>query len=177
MFRQITFFKVFRVPKQRTGIFKVSNTWTILCNNMVEEKAGIEKQNSKKGFEKNEHACSWSFVGFRFHCQSIFKGGQLDKETSKLVKAQSLRQFQKWQAEIPDTPLGLTGIGILRRVLVHWLAQPCHAKWQRGSRELQHPAVIEPTSPGSLQLKLTTKPWIQIDLLKKKEQYMIMTHI
>ena len=29
-----------------------------LCNNMVEEKAGVEKQNSKKGFEKNEHACS-----------------------------------------------------------------------------------------------------------------------
>ena len=24
---------------------------------MVEEKAGVEKQNSKKGFEKNEHAC------------------------------------------------------------------------------------------------------------------------
>ena len=31
------------------------NTWTNLCNNMVEEKAGIEEQNSK--FEKNEHAC------------------------------------------------------------------------------------------------------------------------
>ena len=55
--RQITFFRVSRVPQQWTGIFKVSNTCTNLCNNMVEEKAGVEKQNSKKGFEKNEHAC------------------------------------------------------------------------------------------------------------------------
>ena len=56
--RQITFFRVSWVPKQRTGIFKVSNTCTNLYNNMVEEKAGVEKQNSEKGFEKNEHACS-----------------------------------------------------------------------------------------------------------------------
>ena len=28
-----------------------------LCNNMVEEKAGVEKQNSEKGLEKNEDAC------------------------------------------------------------------------------------------------------------------------
>ena len=56
--REITFFRVSRVPKQQTGIFKVSNTCTNLCNNMVEEKAGVEKQNSEKGFEKNEHACS-----------------------------------------------------------------------------------------------------------------------
>ena len=28
-FRQITFFRVSRVPKQWTGIFKVSNTWTV----------------------------------------------------------------------------------------------------------------------------------------------------
>ena len=51
-------FRVSWVLKQWTGIFKVSTTWTNLCNNMVEEKAGVEKQNSKKGFEKNEHACS-----------------------------------------------------------------------------------------------------------------------
>ena len=55
-----------RVPKQWTGIFKVSNTCQNLCNNMVEEKAGVEKQNSKKGFEKNEHACIVEGVlGFR----------------------------------------------------------------------------------------------------------------
>ena len=98
--------------------------------------------------------------------------------TMKIQISSKLRQFQKWQAEIPDTPQGLTGIGILRRVLVHWLAQ-CHAKWQRGSREFQHPAGIEPTSPasGSLQLKLTTKPWVQIDLVKEKKQYMTISHI
>ena len=55
--RQITLFRVSPVPKQRTGIVKVSNTCMNLCNNMVEEKARVEKQNSKKGFEKNEHAC------------------------------------------------------------------------------------------------------------------------
>ena len=39
---------------------KVSIAWTNLQNKMMEEKAGVnsEKQNSKKGFQKNEHACS-----------------------------------------------------------------------------------------------------------------------
>ena len=38
---------------------------------MVEEKAGVEKQNSKKGFEKNEHACIVEGVlGFRIFCPS-----------------------------------------------------------------------------------------------------------
>ena len=51
---------------QRTGIFKVSNTCTNLCNNMVEENVGAEEQNSEKGFEKNEHACIVEGVlGFR----------------------------------------------------------------------------------------------------------------
>ena len=37
-----------------------------LCNNMVEGKARVEKQNSEKGFEKNEHACIVEgVVGFR----------------------------------------------------------------------------------------------------------------
>ena len=37
-----------------------------LCNNMVEEKGGVEKQNSEKGFKKNEHACIVEgVVGFR----------------------------------------------------------------------------------------------------------------
>ena len=49
-------FQSILVPKQGTGIFEVLNTWMNLCNNMVEEKAREEKQNSKKGFEKNEHA-------------------------------------------------------------------------------------------------------------------------
>ena len=32
--------------------------WTNMWNKMMEEKAGVERQNSKKGFEKNEHACN-----------------------------------------------------------------------------------------------------------------------
>ena len=51
-------FKVSRVPKQCSGIFEVSNAWINLWNNMMEEKAGVKKQNSKKGFEKNDHSCS-----------------------------------------------------------------------------------------------------------------------
>ena len=38
---------------------------------MMGKKAGVEKQNSKKGFEKNEHACIVEGVlGFRIFCQS-----------------------------------------------------------------------------------------------------------
>ena len=44
----------------------------------MDEKEGVEKQNSKKGFEKNEHTCIvegvlgfWrEFLGFGFFCQS-----------------------------------------------------------------------------------------------------------
>ena len=50
---------------------------------------------------------------------------------------------------------------------VHWLAQ-CHAKWLRHCRALQHLEVIKPVKPDSLQLALTTKLWICIDLSKKK---------
>ena len=35
-------------PKRCSGIFNASNAWT----NMKEEKAGVERQNSKKGFER-----------------------------------------------------------------------------------------------------------------------------
>ena len=42
--------------------FKVSEAWMNLWNNTMQEKAGslprVKKQNSKKRFEKNEHACS-----------------------------------------------------------------------------------------------------------------------
>ena len=55
MLRQINFFKV---SQQLTGIFKVSDTWTNSWNNMVEEKAVVEKQISKKTFAKDYHACS-----------------------------------------------------------------------------------------------------------------------
>ena len=38
--------------------FNVSNAWRNMWNMMMEEKAGAERQNSEKGFKKNEHACS-----------------------------------------------------------------------------------------------------------------------
>ena len=90
--RQITFFRVSLVPKQWTGIFQVSNTWTNLCNNMVEEKAGVEKQNSKKGFEKNEHGVS-SWVS-DFSARLVFKVScPTWKIQSFLLLLQSLEQL------------------------------------------------------------------------------------
>ena len=58
MLRQITFFRVSLALKRRSVIFNVSNAWANMWNKMMEEKAGAERQNSKKGFEKNEQACS-----------------------------------------------------------------------------------------------------------------------
>ena len=62
MLRQIVFFSEYlrfqKQIRQLTGIFQVSNAWTKLWKNMVEEKAVVKKQNSKRGFEKKEHACS-----------------------------------------------------------------------------------------------------------------------
>ena len=40
---------------------------------MMEGKAGVKKQNSKKGFEEDEHTCSVEGV---FHCPSESKAGQ-----------------------------------------------------------------------------------------------------
>ena len=34
------------------------NAWTNFWNKIMAEKAGVKKQNCKKGFEKNEHPCS-----------------------------------------------------------------------------------------------------------------------
>ena len=44
-----------------------------------------------------------SFVG----CQCL----KVACTTRKIQSSSKLQQFQNWQAEIPDTPLGLTGIG------------------------------------------------------------------
>ena len=46
-----------------------------------------ERQNSKKGFEMNGHACSGerSFRGFGLDLLSVFKDGRPDSENSKLV--------------------------------------------------------------------------------------------
>ena len=77
------------------------------------QKVGVEKQNSKKGFEKNEHACmvegvTWVLDSTASLYLKNLKIGRPDLENSKLVKAPTV---WKWRAEIQDTPLGLTGIG------------------------------------------------------------------
>ena len=52
MLGQITFFRVSWVPKQWTGIFKVSNTCTNLCNNMMEEKSGSRSRIPRKDLKR-----------------------------------------------------------------------------------------------------------------------------
>ena len=45
--------------------------------------------------------CGGSFLGFRFHCQSVFKGGWPDLENSKLVKGQKFPKVTRgnpWHA-------------------------------------------------------------------------------
>ena len=58
--------------------FKVSNTCTNLCDNMVEEKSGLRSRIPRK--ERNEHACIVEGVlGFRiFSARQVFKGGWPD---------------------------------------------------------------------------------------------------
>ena len=77
---------------------------------MVEEKARVEKQNSEKGFEKNKHASDVEgIVGFRIFLPVRYL--KAADPTRKIQSSSKLGQFRKWRAEIPDTPLGLTGIG------------------------------------------------------------------
>ena len=90
MLRQITFFRVSRVPKQCSGISNVSNAWINMWNKMIEEKAGFERQNSKKGFQRRSMPAAWrEFLWFQFECQSVFKGGRPYLENSKLAEAQT----------------------------------------------------------------------------------------
>ena len=56
---------------------------------------------------------------------------------------------------------------------VHWQAQ-CQAKWLRDCRALLHLEVIKPVKPDSLQLSLTTKLWVCIDLSKKKSIWLVI---
>ena len=44
---------------------------------------------------------------------------------------------------------------------MHWRPQ-CHAKWKMGSGEFQPLPGIEPISPDSLRLTLTTKPLVRV---------------
>ena len=80
------------------------------CTTIWCKKKRVEKQNSEKGFEKNEHACIVEGVlGFRIFLPvwNLKAAGP----TRKFQSSSKLRQFRKRRAEIPDTPLGLTGIG------------------------------------------------------------------
>ena len=81
---------------------------------MVEEKAGVKKQNSKKGFEKNEHACIVEGVlGFRIFLPVLYL--KVAGQTRKIQSSSKLREVRKGKAEILDKQLGLTGIGFCQR--------------------------------------------------------------
>ena len=59
---------------------------------MVEEKAGVKRQNSKKGFEKNKHACSMEgvFVALEWSAGLYLKVARLTlriQSSSKLQQA------------------------------------------------------------------------------------------
>ena len=64
---------------------------------MVEEKAGVEKQNSQKGFEKNqkiEHACS--VEGVLWVSDSAARPYlKVASPTQKIQSSSKLRQFRK----------------------------------------------------------------------------------
>ena len=67
---------------------------------MEEDKAGVKKQNSEKGFEKNEHACIVDAVlGFRIFCPSgIYRlPARLGKFKARLSSDRSERETQKSQ--------------------------------------------------------------------------------
>ena len=57
MLRQINFFRICMVPKQCTGIFHVKCI-DKTCGTRWWKKTLESRQNSKKGFEKNELACT-----------------------------------------------------------------------------------------------------------------------
>ena len=106
---KFTFFRVSWVPKQCTRIFKVSNAWTNLWNHMMEETAGVKTQKSKKGIKKNGH--SFSVEGIFLVSDSTARQSlKLAGPTLTNQSSSKLWKFRKWQAEISDTQLRLTGI-------------------------------------------------------------------
>ena len=46
-----------------------------------------------------------------FSARQVFEGDWPRWPDSEMQSSSKLQQFRKWRAEIPDTPLGLTGIG------------------------------------------------------------------
>ena len=61
---------------------------------MVEEKVGVKRQNSKKGFEKNEHACCMKgvFVVFEWSAGLYLKVAGL---TLRIQSSSKLQQVLK----------------------------------------------------------------------------------
>ena len=55
-------------------------------DHVLQEKAGVEKQNSKKGSDKNEHACNVDGVSWVSDLRLPVRGLP-NSENSKLVKA------------------------------------------------------------------------------------------
>ena len=77
----------------------------------------VKKPNSKEGFEKNEHACSVEevFDVSDSTAHPYLKLSGLTRTNKILSKLRHTdRQFRNRQAEIPDTPLGLTGMASRR---------------------------------------------------------------
>ena len=60
----------------------------------------------------------------------------------------------------------LTRVQQCKSTSEHWLAQ-CLTSWPRGIRKVQHHEGIEPMSPGSMWLALSTKPSVHIALSRK----------
>ena len=97
MLRQITFFRVSWVPKRCFGISNVSNAWTNMWNKVMEEnleKVGVERQNSKKGLEKNEHACSSEGVFVVSYC-TVRLDLKVAGPTRKIPSQSKLKKVQK----------------------------------------------------------------------------------
>ena len=88
-----------------------------LLNNMVEETAGVEKQNSWKGFKMSEHACSMEGV-FWVSDSTASPYLKVAGPTRKIQSLSKLWQFRKWRAEIQNILLGLTGMGTLENSIL-----------------------------------------------------------
>ena len=75
----------------------MSNAWTNMWNKVMEEnleKVGVERQNSKKGLEKNEHACSSEGVFVVSYC-TVRLDLKVAGPTRKIPSQSKLKKVQK----------------------------------------------------------------------------------
>ena len=96
----------------KAGTVMCQNAWTNMLNKMMEEKAGVKRHNSKKGFEKNAHACNVEGV-FVVSDPSARQYLKVASPTRKIQSSSKLQPDLKWKSEIPDTLLGSL-IGIVK---------------------------------------------------------------